>query len=60
MKLLFALVSFACGAILVSCNTAIGFSRDLRQLGTGLENKAHGRTWDGQEQYQDGGNVPAY
>lgn len=40
---------------LVSCNTAIGFSRDLRTLGTGLENKAHGRTWKG----DDTGNVPA-
>jgi predicted small secreted protein len=47
-----------------SCNTAIGFSRDLRSLGTGMENKAHGRTWQG-----DGGvggvpapnpNAPAY
>lgn len=60
MKLLLALVSLACGATLVSCNTAIGFSRDLRQLGTGLENKAHGRTWDGQEASHDSGNVPAY
>ncbi len=59
MKMLLALVSLACVAALGSCNTAIGFSRDLRQLGTGMENKAHGRTWDGQEQYQDG-NLPAY
>ena len=32
--------------------------RDLRLLGTGMENKAHGRTWDGGEQQQD--NLPTY
>lgn len=43
---------------LSSCNTAIGLGRDMRQFGTGLENKAHGRAWDGQEQSQD--NLPSY
>jgi predicted small secreted protein len=39
-----------------SCNTAIGLGRDLRILGTGMENKAHGRTFnDG----SGGGSVPA-
>jgi len=32
-----------------SCNTTIGLSRDLRSLGTGLENKAQGRTWQGDD-----------
>jgi len=41
---------------LSSCNTAIGFSRDLRSLGTGIENKAQGRTWQGGEGV---GGVPA-
>jgi predicted small secreted protein len=39
-----------------SCNTTIGLSRDLRSLGTGLENKAQGRTWRGDE---SAGLVPA-
>jgi len=33
---------------LVSCNTAIGFSRDVRSLGEGMENTAYGRDWKGQ------------
>lgn len=45
-------------ASLSSCNTAIGFGRDLRLLGTGMENKAHGRTWDGGEQQQE--SLPTY
>ncbi len=34
---------------LTSCNTMIGLGRDFRQLGTGLEHKAHGRNFDGSE-----------
>jgi predicted small secreted protein len=54
----FALAALAAVVTLSSCNTAIGFGRDMRQLGTGLENKAHGRAWDGQEQAQD--SLPTY
>jgi hypothetical protein len=31
----------------------------MRQLGTGLENKAHGRTWDGGDQQQQE-SLPTY
>lgn len=40
---------------LASCNTAIGFGRDIRSLGEGMENTAYGRTWDGQERPQQQG-----
>ena len=53
-----ALAACAIVISLSSCNTAIGFGRDMRQLGEGLENKAHGRTWDGQEQQQE--SLPTY
>ena len=52
MKKLSAFLALAAVVSLSSCNTAIGFGRDMRQLGTGLENKAHGRTWDGGDQQQ--------
>lgn len=42
-----------------SCNTTIGLGRDLRQLGTGLENKAHGRDFNGQEPADDE-HLPTY
>ena len=58
MKKLYAFAALAVVVTLSSCNTAIGFGRDLRLLGTGMENKAHGRTWDGQEQQQE--NLPTY
>lgn len=65
MKTLLTLVSLFCVVGLSSCNTAIGFGRDMRQLGNGLENKAHGRDWNGNtpaDQYGNGGggNLPAY
>jgi predicted small secreted protein len=59
MKKLLAWLALGAAVSLSSCNTAIGFGRDLRLLGTGMENKAHGRTWDGgQQQQQD--NLPTY
>ena len=59
MKKLLSLLPLGAAVSLSSCNTAIGFGRDLRLLGTGMENKAHGRTWDGgQQQQQD--NLPTY
>jgi len=57
MKKLLALLALGAVVSLTSCNTAIGFGRDLRLLGTGMENKAHGREWNGQQQ-QD--NLPTY
>lgn len=36
---------FLAAIALSSCNTTIGFGRDLRQLGTGMENMAHGRSF---------------
>lgn len=67
MKTLLALISLASVVCLSSCNTAIGFGRDMRLMGTGVENKAHGRDWNGgtSDQYGNGGgngggNLPAY
>ena len=59
MKKLFAFLALAAVVSLSSCNTAIGFGRDLRLLGTGMENKAHGRTWDGGDQQQQE-SLPTY
>jgi predicted small secreted protein len=59
MKKLIAFTALAVVLTLSSCNTAIGFGRDLRLLGTGMENKAHGRTWEGGEQQQQE-NLPTY
>jgi len=42
-----------------SCNTMIGLGRDFRQLGEGLENKAHGRNFDGSQSYEEEA-VPTY
>lgn len=58
MTKLYAFLALAAVVTLSSCNTAIGLGRDLRLLGTGMENKAHGRTWNGEEQTQD--NLPTY
>jgi predicted small secreted protein len=58
MKKLHAIAALAVVVTLSSCNTAIGFGRDMRLLGTGIENKSHGRTWDGQDQQQE--NLPTY
>jgi len=60
MKKLLALLSLAGIVCLSSCNTAIGFGRDMREVGQGLDNKAHGRDWNGNTSDQSGGNLPAY
>lgn len=41
-----ASVSFVLG----SCNTFIGMGRDIQKLGTGMQNKGYGRSWDGSQQ----------
>lgn len=40
MKTLLLLAAALTGLALSSCNTAIGFGRDLRLLGEGMESKA--------------------
>jgi predicted small secreted protein len=56
MKKLLALLAVITVTSLTSCNTAIGFGRDMRQLGTMMENKAHGRPANASEQ----DNLPTY
>ncbi|MGB2402291.1 MAG: hypothetical protein ACPIA7_02650 [Akkermansiaceae bacterium] len=36
---------------LSSCNTFIGFGRDIERLGEGMQNKADGKTWSGNERH---------
>jgi predicted small secreted protein len=50
MKKHYAFLSLATLISLSSCNTMIGVGRDMRLLGQGMEHKAHGRTWDGDQQ----------
>lgn len=55
---LFAILALAAMG-LASCNTMIGMGRDFRQLGEGIEHKAHGRTFEGGDpSHQE--TVPAY
>lgn len=35
-----------------SCNTFVGMGRDFKSLGTGVENKAYGKTWKGEQRAQ--------
>ena len=53
------LFGFLAVMFLGSCNTMIGMGRDFRQLGEGLEHKAHGRNFDGSQSGQDQ-NLPVY
>lgn len=32
---------------LCSCNTLVGFGRDIKSVGDGIENKAYGKQWNG-------------
>lgn len=41
MKALLLLVTATAGLVLSSCNTTIGFGRDLRLLGEGMETTAN-------------------
>ncbi|MDG1357308.1 MAG: entericidin [Akkermansiaceae bacterium] len=34
---------------LSSCNTFIGLGRDIERLGEGMQNKADGKTWSGNQ-----------
>jgi predicted small secreted protein len=60
MKKLLLLAALVAVSSLTSCNTAIGIGRDFRQLGIGMENKAHGRTWDGGQPEQQQDSLPTY
>lgn len=55
MKSLLLLATALTGLVLSSCNTAIGFGRDLRLLGEGMETKA--RTGGGSADQQSGAPV---
>lgn len=43
-----------------SCNTMVGIGRDFRQLGTGMENKANGKKFDGSDMNDSQENLPTY
>jgi len=43
---LIVLVAAACASS--SCNTFIGAGRDIQTLGSGMQNKGHGKDWNGQ------------
>ena len=49
MKALLMLALVGTAGLVSSCNTAIGFGRDIRQLGQGMENTAYGKKFDGTE-----------
>ena len=54
LKSILTLLVFGFAALsLSSCNTYIGATRDLQVLGTGLENKAEGKTWQGGDKFED-------
>jgi predicted small secreted protein len=55
MKSLLLLAAALTGLALSSCNTAIGFGRDLRLLGEGMESKA--RNGGGSADQQSGAPV---
>lgn len=50
MKPLLLLAAAALGLVLSSCNTAIGFGRDLRLLGEGMETSARNKSGGGEQQ----------
>ncbi len=55
-----ALLALGAALSLSSCNTTIGVGRDLKLLGTGIANKMQGKTWEGQQQYDQQENLPVY
>lgn len=55
----FAILALA-ATTLASCNTMIGMGRDFRQLGEGIEHKAHGRNFDGGSAEGHDETVPTY
>jgi len=57
MKKFLLFTAAAIGLILSSCNTAIGFGRDLRLLGSGMENSANKQAHGGSGGDQSGAPV---
>lgn len=63
MKAIFLLTLAAAGIFFSSCNTMIGFGRDMRMGGEGLENvanKAAGGNPDGGGSADDYSGAPVY
>ncbi|MEO1858243.1 MAG: hypothetical protein ABGY95_12880 [Rubritalea sp.] len=52
MKFSVLLLASAATLTLNSCNTFVGLGRDVKSLGTGVENKAYGKTWKGEPRTQ--------
>ena len=52
MKKSALLLISATAITLSSCNTFVGFGRDVKSLGTGMENTAYGKKWSGEERAQ--------
>jgi|TARA_B110000908_G_scaffold172180_1_gene238180 predicted small secreted protein len=46
-KFFYMIVLAAAACASSSCNTFIGAGRDIQTLGSGMENKGHGRDWNG-------------
>ncbi|MGJ8674203.1 hypothetical protein [Rubritalea sp.] len=53
MKALFLSTAALTFIGLSSCNTFVGVGRDFKSLGQGVENKAYGNTWNGQQRAQN-------
>lgn len=52
MKALFLSTAALAFLGLNSCNTFVGMGRDFQRLGQGVENKAYGKTWKGEQRAQ--------
>lgn len=57
--LLAAVATVLCG-LSFSCNSTIGFGRDLRILGENMEHAANKKQGGGGSEYQDTGGAPVY
>jgi len=53
MKFRSLLLVSAAALTLNSCNTFAGIGRDFKSLGSGVENKAYGKTWKGDARAQN-------
>ena len=52
MKFSVLLLASVAALTLNSCNTFAGIGRDLKGFGSGVENKAYGKTWKGEPRGQ--------
>lgn len=53
MKFSVLIIASAAAITLSSCNTFVGIGRDFKSLGSGVENKAYGKTWKGEPRAQN-------